>query len=367
MGSTTTKTEYIDNTTEAKMPQFQEDYIRNVVLPKATAIGGAEYTPFGGDRVAGLSDLERQAMAGYGGLDTRQDVYGAAGDVYAGLAGRTPQDQAAQIAQYQNQFTSGVIDPTMAAMERQRAKDIVGEQGQITGAGAFGNTRRDVFQGERAGEYDARMGQTMAGLQQQGLQYGTQRAAAEDALRMQAAGSMASTAGQSMQSQMAGLGAQLSAGQIQRAPDQAALDAAYEQYLMEMQYPLTQLTALQGGAATIPAGFGTTNVSGTTMGTGSQGGAGNALAAIGSLGMGLGAMGFGPQPGCWVAREVYGVNDPKWLEFREWLFDWAPAWFRNAYLKYGERVAAVIRKAPFLKAVIRPFMDAKRKSIGYEG
>jgi hypothetical protein len=197
------------------------------------------------------------------------------------------------------------------------------------------------------------------------LQYGTQRAAAEDALRMQAAGSMASTAGQGMQSQMAGLGAQLSAGQIQRAPDQAALDAAYEQYLMEMQYPLTQLTALQGGAASIPAGFGTTNVSGTSMGTSSTGGAGNALAAIGSLGQGLGAMGFGP--GCWVAREVYGVNDPKWLEFREWLFDWAPAWFRNAYLKYGERVAAVIRKAPFLKAVIRPFMDAKRKSIGYEG
>ena len=362
MGSTTKTTEIIDNTTEATMPQFQEDFLRNVVIPKGTEIGTAEFKPYEGERVAGMTDLERGAIAGYGGLDTGAAAYGAAGDVYSGLAGRTPQDQAAQIAQYQSQFTQGVIDPTLAAMERQRGKDIVGEQGQITGAGAFGNTRRDVFQGERAGEYDARMGQTLAGLQQQGLQYGTQRAAAEDALRMQAAGQMASTAGAGLQSQLAGLGAQLTAGSAARAPEQAKLDAAYEQYLAGLQFPLSQFGALTGTAAAIPGGFGTTNVSGTSMGTKDQGGAGYALSALGSFGQGIGAM-----RGCWVAREVYGASDPKWLEFREWLFDWAPAWFRNAYLKYGERVAAVIRKAPFLKAVIRPFMDAKRKSIGYEG
>ena len=363
MGSTTKTTEVIDNTTEATMPQFQEDYIRNVVLPKATAIGGAEYTPFEGDRVAGLSDLEKQAMGGYGALDFGGEAYKAAGDVYGGLAARTPQDRAAQIADYQGQFTAGVIDPTMAMMERQRAKDIVGEQGQITGAGAFGNTRRDVFQGERAGEYDARMGQTLAGLQQQGLQYGTQRADVEDQLRMGAAGAMAANAGAGLQSTMAGLGSQLTAGSIQTAKDQAELDAAYEQYLMQMQYPLTQLTALQGGAASIPAGFGTTNVSGTSMGT--SGGLGNTLSALGSFGQGLGAMGY--KPGCWVAREVYGEDNPQWMEFREWLFTKSPDWFRDAYLKYGERVASVIKKVPALKAVIKPFMDAKRRSMGYEG
>ena len=366
MGSTTKTTEYIDNTTEASMPKFQEDYIRNVVLPKATEIGNAEYDPYSGDRVAGMNPLEEKAMLGYGELDMGTDAYLAAGDVYSGLAGRTPQDQAAQIAQYQNQFTSGVIDPTMAAMERQRGKDIVGEQGQITGANAFGNSRRDVFQGERAGEYDARMGQTLAQLNQQGLQYGTGRAAAEDQLRMQAAGSMAGNAGSALKSTMAGLGSQLTAGSVGRGMDQAELDAAYEEYLMSMQYPLTQLTALQGGAASIPAGFGTTNVSGTTMGTRSASGAGNTLAALGSFGQGLGAMGYGPQPGCWVAREVYGVHDPRWTEFREWMFTKSPDWFRNTYMKYGERAAAVVKRLPFLKAIIRPLMDAKRKSLGYK-
>lgn len=265
---------------------FQENYLKDVVVPFATGISETPFTPFEGDRVAGTSGLQDTALAGYGALDMGGAAYKEAGDVFSGLAGRTPEDQAAQIAQYQGQFTQGVIDPTMAAMERQRAKDIVGEQSQITGAGAFGNARRDVFQGERAGEYDARMGQTLAGLQQQGLQYGTQRAAAEDALRMQAAGQVAGTAGSALQSQMAGLGSQLTAGAIPQGIDQAALDAAYEQYMLQQQYPLTQLTALTGGAAVLPSYPGTS--------TQTSGGMGNTLSALGSLGQGFGAMGYKP-------------------------------------------------------------------------
>jgi len=32
---------------------------------------------------------------------------------------------------------------------------------------------------------------------------------------------------------------------------------------------------------------------------------------------------------CWVAREVYGADNPRWLEFRTWLLTQAPAWFRD--------------------------------------
>lgn len=343
-------------TTEQSPWSPQADFLQNIVMPFAQNISETPFTEFGGDRVAGPTALQQQAIAGYGGLNMGADQYAAAGNVYSGLANRTPEDQAAQISQYQNQFTSGVIDPTMAAMERQRGKDVVGEQGQITGANAFGNSRRDVFQGERAGEYKARMGQTLAGLHQQGLQYGTQRAGAEDTMRMQAAGSMASNAGSAMQSQMAGLGSQLAAGETMRGLSQADLDAEYENYMLKMQYPLTQLTALTGGAAVLPSYAGTSTQT-------KDSGMGGTLNALGSLGQGLGAMGYGP---CWVAREVYGVHDPKWTEFREWLLTKSPDWFRNAYIKYGERAAVVVKRLPFFKAIIRPFMDAKRKSLGYK-
>ena len=69
-----------------------------------------------------------------------------------------------------------------------------------------------------------------------------------------------------------------------------------------------------------------------------------------------------PAPACWVAREVYGVNNPRWLMFREWLFDDSPRWFYRLYLKHGERFARLISGKDKIKAVIRAWMDARIRS-----
>tara|TARA_B100000686_G_scaffold44472_1_gene47050 strand:- start:70 stop:1101 length:1032 start_codon:yes stop_codon:yes gene_type:complete len=81
---------------------------------------------------------------------------------------------------------------------------------------------------------------------------------------------------------------------------------------------------------------------------------GSAIGAIGKVGSAIAL-------GCWVAREVYGENNPKWLMFREWMFTDAPNWFYNLYLKHGEQFAQWLRKHPWLKPVIRKFMDSKIK------
>ncbi len=65
--------------------------------------------------------------------------------------------------------------------------------------------------------------------------------------------------------------------------------------------------------------------------------------------------------GCWVAREVYGIENPKWLEFREWMLNDSPSWFRNLYLKYGERIAKFISNKPRVKSIIRKWMNTKIK------
>ena len=64
---------------------------------------------------------------------------------------------------------------------------------------------------------------------------------------------------------------------------------------------------------------------------------------------------------CWVAREVYGIDNPKWLEFREWMLNDSPSWFRNLYLKYGERTAKFISNKPRIKSIIRNWMNTKIK------
>jgi hypothetical protein len=78
---------------------------------------------------------------------------------------------------------------------------------------------------------------------------------------------------------------------------------------------------------------------------------------LGSLGGGI-ATGVGAAL-CWVAREVYGVHNPAWLLFREWMLNESPGWFRAIYIRFGERFAKFISNKPRLKARIRLWMDSK--------
>ena len=88
---------------------------------------------------------------------------------------------------------------------------------------------------------------------------------------------------------------------------------------------------------------------GGAQGTGGMGGGGG--------GMGGGGMGGGGMPMCWVAREVYGPANPRWVEFRGWLLSDAPRWLVDLYVSHGEDFAAWIHDKPAVKAVLRSAMD----------
>lgn len=66
---------------------------------------------------------------------------------------------------------------------------------------------------------------------------------------------------------------------------------------------------------------------------------------------------------CWVAREVFGADDPRWFLFRDWLVHLAPGWFRALYLRYGERFAAWLHGKPRLKTVIRWWMRGRIRRL----
>jgi len=61
--------------------------------------------------------------------------------------------------------------------------------------------------------------------------------------------------------------------------------------------------------------------------------------------------------GCWVAREIYGTTDPRWVVFRMWLDKDSPVWFKNLYKKHGESFAEYLKTRPRLKKVVKYFMD----------
>jgi hypothetical protein len=96
------------------------------------------------------------------------------------------------------------------------------------------------------------------------------------------------------------------------------------------------------------AGFGAGGIGGVPQNVGGGG--------MQNAGMGIG----GPMGGagfCWVAREVYGVHDPRWLAFRQWMIWRAPEWMQDLYREHGPAAAAWLRDRPAAKAALRLAMD----------
>jgi hypothetical protein len=288
---------------------------------------------------------------------------------------------------YMNPYTQQVINTSMADLERQRQTQMNALGSQATAAGAFGGSRQGVAEaltntgfaqqgGQLASQLRQQGFQTALGASQQDVSNQMQAALANQAARAQAtqfgqsnrlqAQGMNQQAGlQGAQQRMAGasqlgnlanlgfgFGQQIGAqqtqqGQMQQMMNQALIDAAKGQYGGFTGAPQQSLglpmAALSGA-----------DMDQRTVTQTSNPGLFDFLSAGASL--------F-----CWVAREVYGEEDPRWVQFRTWLLNDAPKWLLNLYIKHGEWFAGVVRKAPILKRALRPLMDRARRAAGFVG
>ena len=67
---------------------------------------------------------------------------------------------------------------------------------------------------------------------------------------------------------------------------------------------------------------------------------------------------------CWVARAAFGATDIRWMIFRAWLLEDAPAWFRDAYLRHGRSFGAWLTGRDRARVVVRRLMmPAIRRKI----
>lgn len=220
-------------TTQQTMPQFQQDYLENTVIPFATSISETPYTAYEGQLTPEMSGYTTQAGGLYGDI--------------AGMGSMTPADYQNLINQNLAGFQGNVIDPTMAAMERRYAQERVGDEAGMISSGAFSGSRGGVFQGEREAARDVQMAQTLANLNRQGYD-------AAAAQTMQQLGMQQGALG-------AGAAGLMNVGSAETALSAANLEALYNQFMQEQQYPYQQLSALTGGAGSIPGGYGTTTQS----------------------------------------------------------------------------------------------------------
>ena len=271
----------------------------------------------------------------------------AAGALQGAIGGTQRAMQAPlQVGAYANPYTSAVIDRTQQDIERQRQMAMNTLGAQATAANAFGGSRQGVAEGVMAGEYGRMAGDIAAQQRQQNYSQALQAAMSDRQARLGAASQMGQLGQQAFGTSQAIQQQQAQQGLLQQGIQQALIDAARQQYAgytgapaQSLQAPLAALGIAQGGGA-------------KTVTESQSPGLLSYLQVMGQM--------------CWVAREVYGEDDPKWMQFREWVIGYSPNWFYNAYSKYGERVAKVVAKVPALKSIIRPYMDAKRKALGYK-
>lgn len=116
-------------------------------------------------------------------------------------------------------------------------------------------------------------------------------------------------------------------------------------------YAAEMIQAITGVDVTIPEFHGVSGVTSTDATGGLRWG--SPAAGMGGMGGGMGMGGL-----CWVAREVYGADSPRWPVFRDWLLADAPAWLRSLYAAQGESCARWLHPRPVTKLAVRLLMDA---------
>ena len=110
------------------MDPLQEQYIAGTLMPKADDIAAMEFTPFEGERVAKLTELQRNALSGYGQFAT------------------TPEERQERLMAAQDRLSP--------MLNRRFAQQGIGTEADAIRANAFGD-RRDVYEGARQAELDA--------------------------------------------------------------------------------------------------------------------------------------------------------------------------------------------------------------------
>jgi hypothetical protein len=237
--------------------------------------------------VAGFSPLQRQAQYNVGQM--RVPGQFDTGTGFAALGGFGAANVADRAAQAGNQYNMMATNPyaQQAFMspyiqtalqpqlqEMQRQYDITGlqERGKAVGAGAFGGSRQALMQAENQRNKNIAMNQAIGtGYQdafksaQQAQQFGANLGLQGYGTALQGTGQLTSAGrtladigGQQLQAQQGIIGLQSQFGGQQQALEQQKVNQAIQNYAMQQQYPMQQLSAMSGLLRGLPLQSATT-------------------------------------------------------------------------------------------------------------
>jgi hypothetical protein len=211
-------------TQKTTIPKYQQDYVQNILLPAATRVGTGTATPYTGSLTAAVDPNIAKAT----------DLYGQ----IAATSNRTPEDWQNLYARNMSGYTSAVMNPAMAEMDRKRQQQLVSENAKIIGSGAFDSSRRGVFEGESSAGYGISRDKMIADLMREGYS----EAMATTMAQYNAQNNAAST----------GASGFMATGGVNMATEQAEKTAQYDEFLRQQNDIYARLNALIGGSGAMP-------------------------------------------------------------------------------------------------------------------
>jgi len=308
----------------SEVPKQYKDF-GNQNLAIAGTMANSPYVGYGGPQVAGWSGDQKDAFE-----MTRQ------------TAQATPQRDygygiASEVA------NTGVQDVTqMATDELLRSNQMMNRdtRSRLSGANgaptAYGGARGALLEAENNRNTMDAVARSAANLGFSGQQ-----------LRLAGAGAMNDIGSADLNRNLTAANALMGTGSQQQNMDQANLDVAYNAFLDEQEHPMRMLAMRQSALGQTPMGsIQRSPKPGMDVG--------GLLGGAGTFAMGAAKLAAIP---CWVAREVYGEDDPRWIEYRDKMFAHGSDELVSAYTEHGPAFAEHIRHNPAMKAQVREAMD----------
>ena len=253
MGSKKKKVETTDNTVDP----FTQNMI-NTAASNARGFGEQAYTPYTGERVAGVSDMETNALANYMGNNVSNRGFVEQGLTMAQQGAQYTPDQIqtqnftdADISGYMNPYMENVIGNALSDIERREMASAENIDAQASKASAFGGSRQAIQQAENTRNFTEIAAKTAAELRSQGYEDAANRVQADAQrqlmadqynqsaglrgadMRARSAAQIADMAGQLSDADLRAYGLESQYGQTQRELEQAQLDAMYNEAIRQ--------------------------------------------------------------------------------------------------------------------------------------
>ena len=274
----------VDTTTKQELPAWLEDEAKRITQMTAGITDmNAQYVPYGGERLAGLTTEQQMARQG-----AVQQAQAYRPDLQASRALTTMGAQpitAENISQYQNPYSQAVMQTTLDELERRQQISDQGMADQAVKSGAYGGARFGVQKAESERNLRDVQAKAAADIQAKSYQQALASAQADKQRQGQAGQAYGNIAGQEMQLGGAGLSGLYQAGQLGQTQAQAGRDIAYEDFQRQQQFPYAQAQYAAGILGGMPSPM-TTYQQQPTAGTGQR-----------LLGLGIAGLGAAGQTG----------------------------------------------------------------------